>query len=310
MGRSSCGTVSLVLAICLGPVVIALLAVSFATDYWIEYTVDRTKLGGFKSDPTKARYTFTRNRGIFRECYPNGTDLVFQSADDVVDYNCFHISYQLNPDFSTEYNARIHLMRCHMAFFILAIVFFLTAYVFGAVVCCWRRSKWAYCAGFCAYFAAFCTAAAIAFFHGAEYLERNKIRDTPEFYNNWDPSLKTATTRTYRWSYIVGWVAMGVAALAATLYAVAGCYIGAERYEDKEYLEKRRGRDYGYPAYDNRAYPMELGYPDPYACPQPMRNPYAGAPYYPGPYIYDLDTRRPLPAIGYGESSPYWTWSG
>lgn len=74
MGRSSCGTVSLVLAICLGPVVIALLAVSFATDYWIEYTVDRTKLGSFKSDPTKARYTFTRNRGIFRECYPNGTD--------------------------------------------------------------------------------------------------------------------------------------------------------------------------------------------------------------------------------------------
>lgn len=32
---------------------------------------------------------------------------------------------------------------------------------------------------------AFATAAAIAFFHGAEYLERNKIEDTNEFYSRW-----------------------------------------------------------------------------------------------------------------------------
>lgn len=32
---------------------------------------------------------------------------------------------------------------------------------------------------------AFATAAAIAFFHGAEYLERNKIEDNNEFYSKW-----------------------------------------------------------------------------------------------------------------------------
>lgn len=70
MGRSSCGTASLVLATCFGPIAIALLAVSFASDYWIEYTVNRNMLtNDLKTDAGKARYTFTRNRGIFRECY-------------------------------------------------------------------------------------------------------------------------------------------------------------------------------------------------------------------------------------------------
>lgn len=317
MVRSTCGTVTLVLATCLGPIALAVLAVSFSTDYWLEFTVDASKLGTFKRDGTNARYTFTRNRGIFRECYyGNSTDVVFKNKDYVVDNNCFHVDYKLpettTKDYSFDYYTRIHLMRCHMAFYIVALVFFLISYIFGAVVCCWRRSKWAYCAGFCAYFAAFCTAAAIAFFHGAEYLERNKITDDPEFYQNWDPAIKIATTRDYRWSYILGWIGMGLAAISATFYAIAGCYIGAERYEDKDILEKRRGREYGYPAYDNRAYPMELAYPDPYGYPPPphSRGPYPSPPYI-GPYLYDMDTRRPLPAIGYGnENIPYWTWSG
>ena len=104
---------------------------------------------------------------------------------------------------------------------------------------------------------------------------------------------------------------MGVAALTATFYAIAGCYIGSERYEDKEYLEKRRGREYGYPAYENRAFPMELAYDDPNFYPPQPRGPYPSLPYHPGPYVYDMDTRRPMPAIGYGnENVPYWTWSG
>ena len=45
------------------------------------------------------------------------------------------------------------LMRCWIAFFILALVVFLVAYIFGLVLCCWRQSKWAYVAGLCAYIA-------------------------------------------------------------------------------------------------------------------------------------------------------------
>lgn len=101
--------------------------------------------------------------------------------------------------------------------------------------------------------------------------------------------LQNATTRSYGWSYVLGWVGMILAALSATFYSVAGCYIGGERYDDKEYLDKRReymetqmGPDYYY----GRPYPQ---------------------PAMIGPYVYDMETRRQLPAIGYGD--PYVSWS-
>lgn len=66
MRTSTCGTVMLVCATILGPITIVFLAVSFATDHWLEFKVDRTRYSG--SDPN--RVTHTRYRGIFRECYP------------------------------------------------------------------------------------------------------------------------------------------------------------------------------------------------------------------------------------------------
>ncbi|XP_062602882.1 transmembrane protein 178B-like [Saccostrea cucullata] len=290
MRTSTCGTVMLVCATILGPITIVFLAVSFATDHWLEFKVDRSK---FTVGNEFDRVAHTRYRGIFRECYP-GNDTEFLSrSKDVVDNYCFNIDYDVpeshtsNP--STEFLARIHLSRCFLAFYVVALVVFLLAFIFGLVVCCWRRSKWAYIAGLCAYIAAFATAAAIAFFHGAEYLERNKIEDKDIFYSQWPAPLQSATTRSYGWSYILGWVGMILAALSATFYSVAGCYIGGERYDDKEYLEKRRefqesqmGPDYYY----GRPYPQ---------------------PAMIGPYVYDMETRRPLPAIGYGD--PYVSWS-
>nr|KAG5710183.1 hypothetical protein BaRGS_006702 [Batillaria attramentaria] len=124
--------------------------------------------------------------------------------------------------------------------------FFVAAYVFGLILCCWRISRWAYVAGLCAYIAAFSVAAAIAFFHGAEYLERNKLTE-PEFYKQWSSTIKDGTRRSYGWSYALGWVGMILAAFTATFYSLAGCYITSQRYEDRERLEKEsthRGRDY------------------------------------------------------------------
>ena len=46
-------------------------------------------------------------------------------------------------------------------------------------------------------------------------------------------SLRNATDRSYGYSYIIGWVGMFLAALTATFYSIAGCYIGGERYDDK-----------------------------------------------------------------------------
>ena len=66
MRTSTCGTVMLVCATILGPITIVFLAVSFATDHWLEFKVDRTK----SLAPNLDRVTHTRYRGIFRECYP------------------------------------------------------------------------------------------------------------------------------------------------------------------------------------------------------------------------------------------------
>lgn len=67
MRTSTCGTVMLVCATILGPITIVFLAVSFATDYWLEFKVD----SGYTRLPTdNNRVSHTRHRGIFRECYP------------------------------------------------------------------------------------------------------------------------------------------------------------------------------------------------------------------------------------------------
>ena len=75
MARSGCGTAMLVLATVMGPIVLIFLSVSFATDHWLEFDVSRGQLSPtIRSDSENsvvlARYTHTRHRGLFRECYP------------------------------------------------------------------------------------------------------------------------------------------------------------------------------------------------------------------------------------------------
>ncbi|XP_052766815.1 transmembrane protein 178B-like isoform X2 [Mya arenaria] len=312
MGRSSCGTCMIVSATILGPVVMVLLAVSFATDHWQDFQVKEGSLGAYRtlrdSNPVLARYTHDRNRGFWRECY-SGNDTIFLEnlanyEPELIDKYCFFVKYNIpeernNNDWSNDYLSRIHLLRCWMAFFIVALVVFLVAYIFGLVLCCWRQSKWAYIAGLCAYIAAFSTAASIAFFHGAEYLERNKILDedpyTGKFWYNWPSEVQSATDREYGYSYIIGWLAMFFAALTATFYSIAGCYIGEERYQDRDYYDKHsRSHEYL-----DRSYPMPLE--------PPYKEQYYGYPQQ-GPYLYDMDARQPLPAIQYGPEPAAYRW--
>ncbi|KAH3863525.1 transmembrane protein 178B-like [Dreissena polymorpha] len=305
MARSSCATGNLIVATILGPIVLVLLAISFATDHWLEYDVNKSLLTTTHQTDRDtniqfARYTHDRHRGLWRECYP-GNDTQFldnvnsKYGQELIDKYCFFVRLEIpekgnNVDWTSEFVTRIHLMRVWVAFFIVALTVFLVSYIFGLVLCCWRQSKWAYIAGLLAYIAAFFTAASIAFFHGAEYLERNKIKDvdplTGKFWFAWEEDVKNATDRDYGYSYIIGWIGMALAAITATLYSVAGCFIGGERYKD-EYGEKGRSRDYL-----ERSYPMPL----------------EAQPYYPkgyyqygaGPYLYDMENRQPLPAITYG----------
>ncbi|KAL8590648.1 hypothetical protein ACOMHN_067427 [Nucella lapillus] len=302
----SCATALIVIATNLGPITLVFMAVSFGTDYWLEFDVDRSKLDATDLLAGKERYTHTRYRGLFRECYPGNDTSFLDSYPGVVDNFCFNVQYDLpesRSSYSDDYLIRIHLLRLFLAFYIVALVFFVTAFVFGLILCCWRISRWAYIAGLCAYIAAFSVAAAIAFFHGAEYLERNKLTEI-EFYKGWSQTIKEATRRSYGWSYTLGWVGMIMAAFTATFYSLAGCYITSQRYEDRERLEKdssHRGGRADYPIAMEPVYAME----DPY-----MVKPYSPQPHYPyptmghpraypGPYLMSNDS--PRYAVGYGD---------
>lgn len=304
---SACATTLIVIATILGPVTLVFMSVSFGTDHWLEFRVDRAKLSTDvpPTDWQKARYYRSRDRGIFRECYPDNNTEFLDYAKDVVDSYCFNIEYDRPDDMddpTDEYMARLHLNRCFLAFFIVALVLFVLGYVFGLILCCMRVSRWAYIAGLFSYSSAFALAAAIAFFHGAEYIERNKL-DNPtkeqQFYSNWPTDLKNATDRDYGWSYALGWVGMILAALTATFYSLAGCYLTGERYEDREVLEKRGlGRDYPIaldPVYAVGAdpyYSKHYGYPRAYLGPM--------APEY---------YARPYPAVGYADpGKEMWGW--
>ncbi|KAK0048615.1 transmembrane protein 178B, partial [Biomphalaria pfeifferi] len=300
---SVCATILIVIATILGPITLVFMSVSFGTDHWLEFRVDRSKLPTTERDTTdleKAKIAHSRDRGLFRECFPGNDTQFLDKADGKVDGYCFNINYdmpEISGSKSDEYISRLHLNRCFLAFFIIAIVLFLLAYVFGLILCCMKVSRWAYIAGLFSYSAAFSLAAAIAFFHGAEYIERNKLKD-PYFYLTWDESLKTYTTRNYGWSYALGWVGMILAALSATFYSLAGCYITSEKYEDREVLEKQKGRDYPiamepvYAVGTDPYYTKSYGYPRAYLGPM--------APEY---------YARSYPAVGYGDpSKDMWHW--
>ncbi|CAG5126507.1 unnamed protein product [Candidula unifasciata] len=307
---SACAVALIVIATILGPITLIFMSVSFGTDHWLEFRVNYAKIPAKEKDSIKkyptGRYYVSRDRGMFRECYPDNNTEFLQNAIGVVDGYCFNINYDQPSDNvkrSESFMSRLHLNRCFLAFFIIAIVVFLLAYVFGLILCCMRVSRWAYIAGLCAYTSAFSLAAAIAFFHGAEYIERNKLNggeraNEQEFYPSWSASLKEATERSYGWSYALAWVGMILASLAATFYSLAGCYITGDRYEDREILEKHKVRDYPIamePVYAVGAdpyYNKHYGYPRAYLGPL--------APEY---------YARSYPTISYGDPhKDTWQW--
>lgn len=100
-GRSTCGTVMLMAGVVFTILTVIFVAISFGTDYWLKFTVDRSELDTSlkTADAIKknGRYTFSRNRGLFRECYPgndtsgkNGHTLSRRQFQDGVYLNQVH----------------------------------------------------------------------------------------------------------------------------------------------------------------------------------------------------------------------------
>merc|ERR1711862_411278 len=110
------------LGVSLNALALLFMALSFATDHWLDYAVDRVELqtqtsfaDKLMSDPLY----FDRYRGLFRTCYP-GTETDFLMTDTykdkVIDGRCLpEEGYELvqSPDtvgYGSDYTARKHLM--------------------------------------------------------------------------------------------------------------------------------------------------------------------------------------------------------
>uniref|UniRef100_A0A915KK69 Uncharacterized protein n=1 Tax=Romanomermis culicivorax TaxID=13658 RepID=A0A915KK69_ROMCU len=142
--------------------------------------------------------------------------------------NCVNIKdYRIGTDDSRSYDSlsddektRMHLMRTCVAFYIIGLAFLFFCLLCG--VCgCWRRSaSLILSTGILLLFATLFLAAAMAVWHGVDYMQREVI-EQPGFYKTWEPILRSNTDISYGWSYIVAWVGICCILIASILMLAA-----------------------------------------------------------------------------------------
>lgn len=118
---------------------LAFIAISFATDEWVVVTVNRNAA----ALPTDKGIFFSRTKGLFRTCYKGNETKFLDSEPNVLDGNCLtNKGYELTRDpltinYGSDYEIRIHLLRSHFAFMVLA-MFILVVGAIAGIVGCWR----------------------------------------------------------------------------------------------------------------------------------------------------------------------------
>lgn len=244
-------TVWLLIGICSTIMTLMFTTLSFSTDYWVSYSVNRNNLTANQRNDysTNGRYTYSRHRGLFRECYSvEESGMFLASRLDTIDNSCFFVDLDI-PDtnfttLSNHYMSRAHLLRTCIAFFIIGIVLLIVLYVFGMVILCYRRrSKYAFMTSFLSCLVAFFKVAAIAFWHGAFHLEQNKISDNVDnvkFFPSWPFEIKMATDINFGWSYVLGWISFFFAIFTAIAYFIIGSKLN--KINSKKSVRFKTGR--------------------------------------------------------------------
>lgn len=282
--------IAIFLAIC----ALAMLAVSFATNHWVEVDVDRTQIDALGELDDSKRYQlpyyFSRDRGLFRTCYePSGDAKFLDSAKDVVDGNCqLEQGYELknNPDtdaWGSDYDTRKHLLRCHCFFFILALLLLIAACIAGLVGCWNVRVRLYLAAGVCCLAAALFTIGGMAIFHVYWKMENDDITiEAAGFPAYWDQDathnvLQNFSSTTFGYSYYLGWISMALAIVAMVMFIGASWALkGAKEKEKVPIMDfaEPPARSYSYPGPKAMAQPMPTLLPPPMpALPPPMPMP-------------------------------------
>ncbi|KAI0230995.1 hypothetical protein LSAT2_018638 [Lamellibrachia satsuma] len=292
---------------------VVLVAVSFATEHWVDTVVNRDEIrkrAEANSDNTvveslklDVRY-FTRYRGLFRTCYP-GNETAFlddkKFDDDRVDGSCLvERGYELTRRTSTtkygkDYTTRIHLMRCHFAFFMVSLLLSVVSAIVGGIGCYKASKNIVRTTALLMFLSAFFIAGGMAFFHGYEYLEKNKIEvsEFPAKYleESQHKLLKDNSSTNYGFSYVLGWLGMAVAAVAAILY-LGAAYTIAASIRSRRHRAERAGSFKGSERFQGSMtgvndYPTSMmggvqpGYPDPYMMTAAYQYPDVGNYGYP-----------------------------
>ncbi|XP_067948605.1 uncharacterized protein [Watersipora subatra] len=228
------------------------LLVALVTNYWLIIQVDNESLN-LQSSGTLA--TYNRNRGLFKECFKDReATRAYVRANPLADENkeCLRNELLLsrNVPYEALYRTRAELQVAMIVVFCLALLLC----VIGFGIFCysillqedtskkWSLStKWAGILIFCA---AFCNALGMAFYHGAEYMETQKIgissnAEAPYafyFTISQPNALQNATLRRYSWSYALSWLAVFFEVISALCLFMSGTCCEPKKNE-KEYFD-------------------------------------------------------------------------
>lgn len=232
MNNRGCNKVEACLTVAniIGVLAIVIIAAVIGTDRWLVFTVERnrllpaTQLGSM--DGIKARYYHTRQRGMFRECYPGNDTMFLDTATDVLDKNCFSLLFSDNPDgASDDYKLMLGLYTAFMVMFLLGELILVIAYIIGLCLCVGKMYSKAWVAAVLTFFSAFLIVVGLALFHGSVHVERENVRDRmadrQQYYQSWPTELKNSTKMEFKESYIAAWVGFVLVLITCFCYGLA-----------------------------------------------------------------------------------------
>lgn len=281
----ACSAVTLSIASVMSIMAIICLAISFATDDWYEYRLDRNRMRN-QTEPkpefdTDLRY-FSRDEGLFRLCFVDKKPKSLKTyLSPITQSECINIDYHIPEDEETDHYDnlrwhRLHMQRAVALLYIIGFIFLFLSFLTG-VAGCWKRSHGnLVTTGVLQLLAASLDTGSMALFHAGLYYDHHVLKDK-DSYASWPEELKYATEANYGWSYFIGWIGISGCLFSAVIFIAAARCIRSEKRN-----EQAKNLQYLMPVYPDKRTPYAYNYAYPgtvYNYPQQhMANPYNALP--------------------------------
>lgn len=256
-----CHVCSLTSGIIFGVIALVVVALSFATDQWINCRVSSNGtglIGGPLYNCTYCPEMFhNRSRGLFRTCYPdsnpNWINEYSYLRNSLVDSICLaERGYAVSPgdpnaqtayysNWASYYERRIDMMRTHWVMFLLAIVLLFLSCFLG-ILGCWKLKMTIIVAtALLLLISTSAVAIGMGLFHGYYYLEKYKIIQAPFLgfilQSSAYSTLLNATSCGFGFSYALGWIGLATSfiAFAFFLSVIINLCLCSKKQEEKKF---------------------------------------------------------------------------